>query len=151
VARISCRNRKGDRTLVIMVAPGMIPGFPPPVPGISYNFRCEAITELRAPDGAAKAQREEIFASGLTRPFGIAFWPPGSNPRLSSTNSRAALIIRIADRTHLCRRRRPQGLGHAATVRIRGINGWVSFVALSRMQDRRCVPIRLAIDLKNEP
>src|ERR1019366_3489783 len=44
VARISCRNRKGDRTLVIMVAPGMIPGFPPPVPGISYNFRCEAVT-----------------------------------------------------------------------------------------------------------
>lgn len=27
-----------------MVAPGMIPGFPPPVPGISYNFRCEAVT-----------------------------------------------------------------------------------------------------------
>jgi CRP-like cAMP-binding protein len=44
VARITCRNRKGDRTPVIMVAPGMIPGFPPPVPGISYNFRCEAIT-----------------------------------------------------------------------------------------------------------
>ena len=44
VARISCRNRKGQRTLVIMVAPGMIPGFPPPVPGISYNFRCEAVT-----------------------------------------------------------------------------------------------------------
>src|SRR5579863_2544477 len=44
VARVTCRNRKGDRTLVIMVAPGMIPGFPPPVPGISYNFRCEAIT-----------------------------------------------------------------------------------------------------------
>jgi len=32
VARITCRNRKGDRTLVIMVAPGMIPGFPPPGP-----------------------------------------------------------------------------------------------------------------------
>ncbi|HEY9158373.1 Crp/Fnr family transcriptional regulator, partial [Candidatus Binatus sp.] len=44
VARITCRNRKGQRTLVIMVAPGMIPGFPPPVPGISYNFRCEALT-----------------------------------------------------------------------------------------------------------
>ncbi len=44
VARITCRNRKGQRTLVIMVAPGMIPGFPPPVPGISYNFRCEAVT-----------------------------------------------------------------------------------------------------------
>src|SRR6202162_2008639 len=47
VARITCRNRKGARTLVIMVAPGMIPGFPPPVPGISYNFRCEAITDCQ--------------------------------------------------------------------------------------------------------
>src|SRR5271170_5087672 len=47
VARITCRNRKGQRTLVIMVAPGMIPGFPPPVPGISYNFRCEAVTVCR--------------------------------------------------------------------------------------------------------
>jgi CRP/FNR family transcriptional regulator, cyclic AMP receptor protein len=47
VARITCRNRKGARTLVIMVAPGMVPGFPPPVPGISYNFRCEAVTLCR--------------------------------------------------------------------------------------------------------
>jgi len=47
VARITCRNRKGDRTLVIMVAPGMIPGFPPPVSGIMYNFRCEAVTECQ--------------------------------------------------------------------------------------------------------
>jgi CRP-like cAMP-binding protein len=47
VARITCRNRKGQRSLVIMVAPGMVPGFPPPVPGISYNFRCEAVTVCR--------------------------------------------------------------------------------------------------------
>jgi CRP/FNR family transcriptional regulator len=47
VARITCRNRKGTRTLVIMVAPGMVPGFPPPVAGISYNFRCEAVTPCR--------------------------------------------------------------------------------------------------------
>jgi CRP/FNR family transcriptional regulator, cyclic AMP receptor protein len=44
VARITCRNRKGDRTLVIMVAPGMIPGVPPTVTGIKYDFRCEAVT-----------------------------------------------------------------------------------------------------------
>ena len=30
-----------------MVAPGMIPGFPPPVAGIRYNFRCEAVTECQ--------------------------------------------------------------------------------------------------------
>src|SRR6202453_2689011 len=47
VARITCRNRKGQRTLVIMVAPGMIPGFPPPVAGISYNFCCVAVTMCR--------------------------------------------------------------------------------------------------------
>jgi CRP-like cAMP-binding protein len=47
IARITCRNRKGDRILVIIVGPGMIPGFPPPVPGIRYNFRCEAVTECQ--------------------------------------------------------------------------------------------------------
>jgi CRP-like cAMP-binding protein len=47
VARITCRNRKGDRTLVIMVAPGMIPGVPPTVSGIRYNFRCEAVTDCQ--------------------------------------------------------------------------------------------------------
>ena len=47
VARISCRNRKGERILVIMVAPGMIPGIPPPVLGVTYHFRCEAVTECQ--------------------------------------------------------------------------------------------------------
>src|ERR1700730_10343231 len=45
VARITCRNRKGDRTLVTMVAPGMIPDVPPVVAGIRYSFRCEAVTD----------------------------------------------------------------------------------------------------------
>jgi len=47
VARITCRNRKGDRALVIMVAPGMIPGVPPAITGIRYNFRCEAVTDCQ--------------------------------------------------------------------------------------------------------
>lgn len=47
VARITCSNRKGDRTLVIMVAPGMIPGVPPAVTGIRYNFQCEAVTDCQ--------------------------------------------------------------------------------------------------------
>ena len=47
VARITCRNRKGQRRLVIMVAPGMISGFPLPVSGISYDFRCEAFTSCQ--------------------------------------------------------------------------------------------------------
>ena len=47
VARITCCNRKGDRTVVIMVAPGMIPQIPPPTSGIRYEFRCEAVTECQ--------------------------------------------------------------------------------------------------------
>jgi CRP/FNR family cyclic AMP-dependent transcriptional regulator len=45
IARITCRNRKGQRILVLLLSPGMIPGLPPPVTGISYGFRCEAVTE----------------------------------------------------------------------------------------------------------
>jgi CRP/FNR family transcriptional regulator len=47
VARITCRNRKGERTMLIMVAPGMIPGVPPAIAGIRYNFRCEAVTDCQ--------------------------------------------------------------------------------------------------------
>jgi len=47
VARITCSNRHSDRTLVIMVAPGMIPRVPPPVGGIRYDFRCEAVTDCQ--------------------------------------------------------------------------------------------------------
>ena len=39
------------------------------------------IRVLRAGDGAEQAQQAEIFAAGLDRPYGIAFWPPGPSPR----------------------------------------------------------------------
>ncbi|HEY8290489.1 MAG TPA: PQQ-dependent sugar dehydrogenase [Acetobacteraceae bacterium] len=39
------------------------------------------IRVLRAPDGAAKPASVATFASDLTLPFGIAFWPPGPSPR----------------------------------------------------------------------
>lgn len=44
VACITCDNRKGRRRLVIMLSPGLIPQFPTAVAGITYNFRCEAVT-----------------------------------------------------------------------------------------------------------
>jgi glucose/arabinose dehydrogenase/cytochrome c2 len=36
---------------------------------------------LRAADGARAAERDEIFATGLDRPFGIALYPPGPHPK----------------------------------------------------------------------
>ena len=45
VARITCINRKGQRVLLMMVGPGMIPSIPQPTPGVSFGFRCEAVTD----------------------------------------------------------------------------------------------------------
>jgi glucose/arabinose dehydrogenase len=45
---------------------------------------------LRAADGARSAERDTIFASGLDRPFGIAFYPPGPEPKwvyIAETNA----------------------------------------------------------------
>jgi CRP-like cAMP-binding protein len=44
VARITCVNRKGRRTVALMLSPGLIPAFPTDMTGITYNFRCEAVT-----------------------------------------------------------------------------------------------------------
>ena len=39
------------------------------------------IRVLRAANGAEAPSENQIFADGLERPFGIAFYPPGDNPR----------------------------------------------------------------------
>jgi glucose/arabinose dehydrogenase len=39
------------------------------------------IRVLRAEDGASKSSTNEIYASGLDRPFGVAFFPSGDNPQ----------------------------------------------------------------------
>jgi glucose/arabinose dehydrogenase len=39
------------------------------------------IRVFRSPDGASRPVQSGIFASGLSWPFGIAFWPPGPDPR----------------------------------------------------------------------
>jgi mono/diheme cytochrome c family protein len=40
-----------------------------------------AVHVLRIPPGGAKPARDEVFARGLKQPFGIAFYPQGSDPR----------------------------------------------------------------------
>jgi len=39
------------------------------------------VTVFSAADGAAKATTSAVFAAGLHRPFGIAFYPPSPDPR----------------------------------------------------------------------
>lgn len=35
---------------------------------------------LRVPDGSGKPVRNEVFATGLSQPYGMAFYPPGPDP-----------------------------------------------------------------------
>jgi len=56
------------------------------------------IRVLRAPNGASKASTNEVYASGLDRPFGVAFFPTGDNPQwlyVANTNS----VVRFAYRS----------------------------------------------------
>jgi glucose/arabinose dehydrogenase len=39
------------------------------------------IRVFRTADGAARPTQTAVFAAGLSEPFGIAFWPPGPDPR----------------------------------------------------------------------
>lgn len=59
-----------------------------------------SIKVLRAKDGAAKPDTVETFASGLSRPFGIAFYPAGGNPRwmyVANTSSVVRIPYRNGD------------------------------------------------------
>jgi glucose/arabinose dehydrogenase len=40
-----------------------------------------SVRVLRVPAGSAKPEKDEVFASGLKQPYGIAFYPLGPNPR----------------------------------------------------------------------
>jgi glucose/arabinose dehydrogenase len=50
------------------------------------------ITVLRAPDGAATATRTSVFAEGLDRPFGIAFYPAGPHPKFVYVANNNAVV-----------------------------------------------------------
>ena len=55
---------------------------------------------LRAAPGAREAERREVFAVGLDRPFGIAFYPPGADPNwvyVAETNAVVRFPYRAGD------------------------------------------------------
>ena len=59
--------------------------------------RSGRIRVLRTPDGAATPSTNEIYASGLRQPFGVAFFPHGDNPQwlyVANTDS----VVRFAYR-----------------------------------------------------
>ncbi|MCA1564048.1 MAG: sorbosone dehydrogenase family protein [Acidobacteria bacterium] len=97
--------------------------------------RAGKIRILRAPDGAAgKPAHNDIYVSGLTRPFGIAFYPSGANPQyvyVANTGS----VVRFAYRNGDLRAR-----GEAEMIvpdipgggQLRGGGHWTRDIAFSR-------------------
>jgi len=55
------------------------------------------IRVLRVADGAGKPESNEVFASGLEKPFGIAFYPPGPDPKYVYVGETGA-VVRFAYR-----------------------------------------------------
>lgn len=58
------------------------------------------IRVLRAADGAESPSDNQVFAEGLNRPFGIAFYPPGNDPHwvyVANNNSVVRLPYRTGD------------------------------------------------------
>jgi glucose/arabinose dehydrogenase len=58
------------------------------------------IRVLRAADGAQKPSGNQVFADGLDRPFGIAFYPPGDHPQwiyVANNNSVVRFPYRSGD------------------------------------------------------
>ena len=58
------------------------------------------IRVMRTKDGAEAPTENEIFAEGLERPFGIAFYPPGDNPQwiyVANNNSLVRLAYKSGD------------------------------------------------------
>jgi glucose/arabinose dehydrogenase len=56
------------------------------------------ISVLRGISAAGKPERVEVFAEGLARPYGIAFYPPGSDPKWVYVGDTSA-VVRFAYRT----------------------------------------------------
>ena len=62
--------------------------------------RSGRIRVLRAVDGASKPSATEVFASGLNRPFGIAFFPAGADPQwvyVANTDSVVRFPYHVGD------------------------------------------------------
>ena len=83
--------------------------------------RAGRIRVLRAPDGNPRPSTSEIYAGGLNKPFGIAFFPNGDNPRwiyVANTDNVVRFSynkgdIKAAKQPEIVVAQLPHGYGHS--------------------------------------
>ncbi len=88
------------------------------------------VRALRAADGARAVERNSIFASGLDRPFGITFYPPGPDPKwvyVAETNAVVRFPYANGDMT-------ARGEAQTVVASLTDVQGghWTRDVAFSR-------------------
>ena len=64
----------------------------------SAESRANRVRVLRDADGDGKPEVSEVFATGLDRPFGIAFYPPGPEPKYVYVGNTGS-VVRFRTRT----------------------------------------------------
>ena len=83
--------------------------------------RAGRIRVLRAPDGSARASTSEIYASGLSHPFGIALFPNGDNPQWIYVANTDGVVrfpyqngdLKAAEKPEIVVAQLPHGYGHS--------------------------------------
>jgi glucose/arabinose dehydrogenase len=88
---------------------------------------------LRAASGASKPAVNEVYASGLNRPFGIAFYPPGPHPRYVYVGDTDAVLRFPYQQGDLKARGAPEVIvpDIPSGGRLRGGGHWTRDVAFS--------------------
>jgi glucose/arabinose dehydrogenase len=88
---------------------------------------------FRGVNGSGKAQQKEVFAADLHQPFGIAFYPAGSNPQwiyIGNTDSVVRIPYHVGD---LQARGEPQKIADLPSGgRLRGGGHWTRDIAFSK-------------------
>ena len=64
------------------------------------NSKADEVRVYRMNEGAAKPAQSEVFATGLHKPYGIAFYPPGPEPKwiyIANSNSVVRFAYKVGD------------------------------------------------------
>jgi glucose/arabinose dehydrogenase len=97
---------------------------------------------LRDADNNGKPEVNQVFVEGLRQPFGIAFYPPGSNPQyiyVANTNSVVRFPYRNGDVT--ARGEQEMIYNISGGGRLRGGGHWTRDIAFSRNGQKMYVSV----------
>ena len=111
------------------------------------------IRVLRAADGAGKPSANEVFASGLNRPFGIAFYPPGPNPQYVYVANTDAVLRFAYQKGDLKARGNPEVIVKdiPAGGQLRGGGHWTRDVVFSKDGKKMFVSVGSESNVHEDP